>query len=79
MDKSTNKLRRDFLKAIPLAMVSLGALSVFKTEKKQDYTEKQYRTLSKAEADKILKEEKFRAPKSLKPYPAPGGSEDVTG
>ena len=78
MDKSNN-LRRDFLKAIPLAMSSLGALSVFKLKKKQNYAEKHYRTMSKAEADKILKEEKFRASQSLKPYPAPVDSEGVSG
>jgi len=71
MQKNYNNPRRDFLKMISIAIVSIGAFSFFKFKKSNNYAEKEFNTLSKSEADEIIKNEKPAVSSQLKPAPAP--------
>lgn len=71
MHKTGNNPRREFLKKIPIAIVSMSALSFFKIKKSNHYSEKKFNTLSKSEADKIIQNDSFPVSKQLKPEPAP--------
>lgn len=71
MQKTDTNLRRDFIKKISIAMASIGALSFFKFKKSTTYSEKKYSTLSRSEAEEIIKSEKFAPSTHLKPSPAP--------
>lgn len=79
MQKSGNNQRRDFLKKIPIAIISIGAFSFFKLKKRNHYFEKRFNTLSKSEADKIIKNEKFSIPVQIKPEPAPVAQRNIIG
>jgi hypothetical protein len=71
MQKIENNPRRDFLKQISIATVSISAVSLFKFIKSNKYYDKKFSTLSKFQADEIIKNEKFTVPTELKPSPAP--------
>ena len=71
MEKEARNPRRDFLKLIPLTAVSLGAFSFFTFKKSAKYSEKNYNTLSKSEADDIIRNAKFPVSTRIKPAPAP--------
>lgn len=79
MQKSGNNQRRDFLKKIPIAIISIGAFSLFKFNKRNRYSETRFNTLSKSEADKIIKNEKFSIPAQIKPEPAPVAQRNIIG
>lgn len=76
MQKTGNNQRREFLKKIPIAFVSLGAFSFFKI-KRNRHSETRFNTLSKSEADKIIRSEKFSTHKKIKPAPAPEGKRGI--
>ena len=71
MRKTNNNPRRDFLKRISIAIVSISSISVFNFNKSNNYSEITINTLSKSEADEIIKSEKFPASAQLNPAPAP--------
>ncbi len=79
MQKTGNNQRRDFLKKIPLAIVSIGALSLFKLKKHNRYSEKKFKTISKSEADRVIKNEKFSIPTKIKPEQAPVADRNIKG
>ncbi len=79
MQKSGNNQRRDFLKKIPIAIVSIGVFSFFKLKKRNRYSEKRFNTLSKSEADKIIKNKKLSIPAQIKPAPAPVAQRNIKG
>lgn len=79
MRKTDTNPRRNFLKKIPIAIVSISALSIFKLKKSTSYSEIKHNTLSKAEANDILKNENFPASKHLKPAPVPSIKRSITG
>ena len=79
MQKADHNPRRDFLKLIPLAIVSIGAFSFLKTRKSNQYPEKEYNTLSKSEADNIIKNEKFQVSTRIIPAPAPVAKKNIEG
>lgn len=79
MQKKDTSPRRDFLKKIPVALISIGALSIFKFKKFKSYAEVKYNIISKSEADKIIMKEKFSTSKYLKPAPSPRVKQDITG
>jgi len=79
MQKTGNNQRRDFLKKIPLAIVSIGAFSLFKLKKQNRYSEKKYKTISKSEADRVIKNEKFSIPTKIQPEKAPVGDRNIKG
>jgi hypothetical protein len=79
MQKIDNSPRRDFLRKIPIALISISALSIFKFKKSKSYSELKYNIVSKSEAEEIIKQEKFSASKYLKPAPAPRIKQDITG
>lgn len=71
MLKTESNPRRDFLKKIPFALVSLSAISMFHIKKSINNSENKFKTISKSEADDIIKSEKFSVSATLKPKPAP--------
>ena len=79
MQKTENNSRRDFLKMISVAAVSFGALSFFKSKKSGKYSEEHFNTLSKSDADEIIKNEKFTASTRLNPEPAPVAQKNIKG
>lgn len=79
MQKSGNNQRRAFLKKIPIAIMSIGAFSFFKLIKRNRYSEIRFNTLSKSEADKIIKNEKLSSPAQIKPAPAPVAQRNIKG
>lgn len=79
MQKTGNNQRRDFLKKIPLAIVSIGAFSLFKLKKQNRYSEKKFKTISKSEADRVIKSEKFSIPTKIQPEQAPVGDRNIKG
>jgi|FLOH01.1.fsa_nt_gi hypothetical protein len=79
MQKTGNNQRRDFLKKIPLAIVSIGAFSLFKLKKQNRYSEKKFKTISKSEADRVIKNEKFSIPTKIKPEQVPVGDRNIKG
>jgi len=79
MQKIDNSPRRDFLKKMPFALISISALSILKFKKPKSYSEVKYNILSKSEAEEIIKKEKFSSSKYLKPAPAPRINQDIIG
>ena len=79
MQKTDNNPRRDFLKMISVVTVSFGALSFFKSKKSGKYSEEHFNTLSKSEADEIVKNEEFTASTRLNPEPAPVAQKNIKG
>jgi hypothetical protein len=79
MQKIDKNPRRDFLKLIPLAIVSISVFSFFKFKRSNRYPEKKFNTLSKSEADEIIKNEEFPALTRLNPAPAPVGQKNIKG
>jgi len=79
MQKTGHNQRRDFLKLIPLALVSIGAFSIFRNRKSDKYSEKKYHTLSKTEADEIIRNEKFSVSTHIKPSPGPVAKKNIKG
>ena len=71
MRKTDNNPRRNFLKRIPGAIVSISAFSFFKFKKSKNYSEKKFDILSKSEADQIIKNNKFPVTAQHTPAPAP--------
>ena len=79
MQKTGHNQRRNFLKLIPLAVVSIGAFSIFRSKRSDKYSEKKYKTLSKAEADQIIRNEKFSVSTRMEPAPAPVANKTIKG
>ena len=79
MQKTGNNPRREFLKKIPIAIVSMSAFSFFKVRKSNHYSEKNFNTLSRSEADKIIRNNKFPVLTQLKPEPAPVAKRNIHG
>lgn len=79
MPKINNNHRRDFLKRIPIALLSISAFSVFKFKRAYDYSENRINILSNSEVDDIIKSDKFFVSKELKPSPAPDTQKNING
>ena len=79
MQKTDNNPRRNFLKRIPIAIISISAFSLFKIKKPKNYSEKKFDTLSKSEADEIIKNNKFPVTTQLTPAPAPIRQKNING
>ncbi|MCK9401590.1 MAG: hypothetical protein M0Q51_16575 [Bacteroidales bacterium] len=79
MQRNYNNPRRDFLKMIPIAIVSISAFSFFNFKKSNKYSERKFNTLSKSEADEIIKNDKFPVSTQLKPAPAPIAQINIKG
>lgn len=79
MPQNKHTQRRDFLKRIPIAIMSIGVFSVFRVKKSPHYSEKQFATLSKLEADEVIKNSRFTANTKLKPAPAPVAERSMKG
>lgn len=77
--RKTDNSRRDFLKMIPLAVVSISAFSFFKFKKSSTYSEKKFNTLSQSEADEIIKNEMFPVSTRINPAPAPSAQQNIKG
>lgn len=78
MQKTGNNQRREFLKKIPIAFVSLGVFSFFKLNRNR-FSQIRFNTLSKSEANKIIRNEKFSIHKKIKPAPAPVTKRNIKG
>ena len=70
MQNNSNS-RRDFLKKLTFALVSFVALSSFKFDKTSKTEKQNFKTLSKSEADDIIKNSSFTVIKNLKPESSP--------
>ncbi len=79
MQKTDNNPRRNFLKRIPIAIVSISTFSFFKFKKSNNYSEKKISTLSNVEANEIIKNDKFSVSTQLKPAPAPVAQKNIKG
>ena len=79
MQKTDNNPRRNFLKKIPIAIVSVSAFSLFKIKKFKNYSEKKFDSLSKSEADEIIKNDKFPDVTQLTPATAPIEQKNING
>lgn len=77
MQKTGKSPRRDFLKLIPLSIVSVGIFSFFKFNRTGKYSEANYKTLSGAEANEIIRNEKFSVSTRINPAPAPDGPKNI--
>jgi hypothetical protein len=71
MYNTDNNPRRDFLKKIPFAIFSIGAFSFIRFGKSHNLSDKKFKTLSRSEADEIIKKEPFSASVKIRPLPAP--------
>ena len=71
MRKPDQDQRRAFLRKIPFAIASIGVFSFFKFQKSKHYPEIKIKTISKAEADEIIKDHQFTDSRQLNPAPAP--------
>lgn len=72
MKKNTNNERRKFLKAIPIAIASAGALSMLRFSKgKPSKPEISYKTLSVKEANELLRNHSRPVTMRIKPKPSP--------
>ncbi|MFA6270572.1 MAG: hypothetical protein WC657_05210 [Candidatus Paceibacterota bacterium] len=79
MSKTSHTPRRDFLKMIPVALISLGVFSFFKVKKSNKYIEERYHGLSKVEADEMIKNNQFLVSTRIKPAPAPVAQKSIQG
>ena len=79
MRKTYSNPRRNFLKKITVAIVSMSALAFFSIKKHINYSEKKFDTLSKSEADEIINSSKFATSVHIKPAPAPLGPKNING
>ena len=79
MQKAGSNPRRNILKIVPLAIFSIGAFSFFRIKKSKDNPEMKFKTLSKSEADEIIKNEKFSFSGQHKPAPAPHAQKKIKG
>jgi hypothetical protein len=79
MQKTDNNPRRNFLKKIPVALVSISAFSLFKLKKSNYYSENKFKTLSNSDANEIIKNEMFSDAVNLKPEPAPKAQNNQKG
>ena len=79
MQITNNNPRRNFLKKIPVAIISISAFSFLKVKKSKGYHENKINTLSKSEAEEIIKNEKFTVQTQLKPSPAPIAQKNMNG
>lgn len=60
-------------------MVSIGALSLFSFKKSKTYPEAKFTTLSKSEADELIRKQASPVSEHLRPAPAPAGEMVVKG
>ncbi|MBC8320573.1 MAG: hypothetical protein H8E34_07615 [Bacteroidetes bacterium] len=79
MQKTDNSPRRDFLKKIPIAIVSISAFSFLNRKKSNNHSELKFNTLSKAEADEIINNDSSSGSMQLKPAPAPVAQKNIKG
>lgn len=79
MPKINNNQRRDFLKRIPIALLSISAFSFFKFKRSNDYSEKRINIMSNSEVDDIIKSDRFIVSTELKPSPAPDTQKNING
>ena len=77
MQKTDNNSRRDFLKKIPIAMVSISSFSFLNFKKSNAYSEKNYNTLSESDANEIIKNDNSRLSIQIDPLPAPSGQKNI--
>ncbi|OFX42670.1 MAG: hypothetical protein A2046_17090 [Bacteroidetes bacterium GWA2_30_7] len=63
--------RRDFFKNMLLAFVAIIPLSSFILKNSKTLKNHEFQTLSKDEANEIIKNEKFYSETNIKPKPAP--------
>ncbi|MFK5857615.1 MAG: hypothetical protein QM503_15910 [Bacteroidota bacterium] len=75
--QNNNKQRRDFLKRIPLAIVSITALSVFRIKQSKKNSEMKFYTISMSEANDILKVDKLSPATKIKPKPPPVAQRNI--
>lgn len=66
-----NNLRRDFIKKFTFALGSFFALSSFRFDKSKTVEKQKFKTLSKSEADEIIKNKSYTVSVSLKPEASP--------
>lgn len=71
MKTTKHNSRRDFLKLIPVAAISIGAFSFFRSKKHNQYSDENINKVSEAEANDIIKNEKFPETMHIKPSPPP--------
>jgi len=79
MQNSENNPRRDFLKNISIAAVSISAFLFLKFKKHKDNNDIKIKTLSKEEADEIIKNKKILFSKKMKPDPSPNLRNNTVG
>ena len=79
MSKTSHTPRRDFLKMIPMALISMGVFSFFKVKKSNKYLEERVHGLSKFEADEVIKNNQFPVSTRIKPEPAPLAQKSIQG
>jgi len=79
MSKDSHTPRRDFLKMIPVALISMGVFSFFKVKKSNKYLEERVHGLSKFEADEIIRNNQFPVSTRMKPAPAPVAQKSIQG
>lgn len=77
--QNNNKQRRDFLKRIPLAIVSITALSVFIIKQSKKNSEIKFYTISKSEANDIIRSDKLSPTTKIKPKPPPVAQRIIKG
>ena len=78
METNEHKPRRDFLKVISVSLAVMSAFPFVKFDKAHKHPEQHFNTLSKSEADEIIRKEKFPVPKPVTPAPPPSGKRNIT-
>jgi len=79
MSKTSHTPRRNFLKMIPAALISMGVFSFFKVKKSIKYLDESFHGLSKFEADEIIRNNQFPVSTRMKPAPAPMAQKSIQG
>lgn len=77
MNTTDTNHRRDFLKKIPLAIFSIGAFSLFRINKSRNPSDIKFKSISKSEANDIIKNNKSFSSKKLNPAPAPNAGINI--
>ena len=77
MPKNVDNTRRDFIKKVSIAAVTISAFSFLHFRKTKTQPDYQVYSLSKEEEDEIIKNDQFHRGTKVKPAPPPVSSENV--
>lgn len=78
MPNNVKNPRRDFLKKVSITAIAISAFSFWQFRKTKAQPDYQVRSMSKEEADEIIKKENFYSGTKVRPAPPPEAKEKYT-